>query len=351
MKRFAIILITMALIFSTCITPLYASTPELENQTPKKVILYLKPDVAVEVNGARQLFKDVNNQNVYPVFYNGMAYLPVRAVSAIMKEPIEWDKGSKTIFIGKTLAYPVKSTAPIPTNSAIEANSNEVEALKGIEPSLVNGYSKPDVLIMYDFEIQSFKDSDGITIYPLNYNGTTYLPIRAISNLMNVPIEWDGTAKKISLGDGENPVAEEPATEVKKADKAAYLLEDLYDREEALYYEASAKITNIRNATAEEKQTIATSSSDNYLKAQSLTQEVKDLNQRSFTQSEKDSYDKLLEFAESNEYYILIIENIAYLAASDSDYSMMADTFLYFALDAQAKMEDAGKLIIKDPVY
>jgi hypothetical protein len=30
---------------------------------------------------------------------------------------------------------------------------------------------------------------------------------------------------------------------------------------------------------------------------------------------------------------------------------MLADTFLYFALDAQAKMEDARKLIIEEAVY
>jgi hypothetical protein len=119
-----------------------------------------------------------------------------------------------------------------------------------------------------------------------------------------------------------------------------------------LYYEAAAKITNIKNATIEQKQVIATSASDNYLKAQAITLDVKAIDASSYTENQKEAYDKLLAFAESNEYYILVLENIAYLAASDSDYSMLADTFLYFAMEAQTKMEDARKLIIEsEPVY
>ena len=72
-----------------------------------------------------------------------------------------------------------------------------------------------------------------------------------------------------------------------------------------------------------------------------LTLEIKNIDQSSFTEEEKEVYDKLAAFAESNEYYILVLENIAYLAASDSDYSMLADTFLYFAMEAQTKMAAA----------
>jgi hypothetical protein len=284
-----------------------------------------------------------------------------------MKEPVEWEGGSKTVYIGKTLTYPVKSAAPIPTDAAAPAEESDLNALIGMEPTLVTGYSKSDVIVMYDFEVQTFKDANGITVYPLNYNGSTYLPIRAISALMVEPITWDGAAKKISIGDGEeeepvveepdeeDPVVEEPEEEdpvVEEKDYSMEQLKGIYESEEALYYEASAKISNIKDASAEQKQTIAASASDNYLKAQSLTLDVKKTDQKDFTEKQQAAYDKLLAFAESNEYYILVLENIAYLAASDSDYSMLADTFLYFALDAQTKMEAARELIIEeDPIY
>jgi hypothetical protein len=60
-----------------------------------------------------------------------------------------------------------------------------------------------------------------------------------------------------------------------------------------------------------------------------------------FTEQEKAALDKLTAYAESTEYYIMILENIAYLAAQENDYSMLAETFLYFAMDSQTKMGEA----------
>ena len=357
MKRFALFVLIVVLLFGTCVTGAYADGSGVSAQ--KKVMFYLKPDIAIDINGVRQVFKDANGKMVYPIVYNGTAYLPIRAISAIMKEPIEWDGGSKSIYIGKTLKYPVKSDARIATDSVQEASRGDITFLNGIQPSLVTGYSKPDILVMYDFVVQTFKDVNGTTVYPINYNGSTYLPVRAASRLMNAPIVWDGTAKLISISiDEEEPEAEKPDRELEeeqqpkenaadKADKAvARLLKDLYEQEEALYYEASAKITNIKKATAEEKQAIAASASDNYANAQALTREIKAIDQSDFSEERKAAYLKLLAFAESNEYYILVLENIAYLAAADSDYSMLADTFLYFAVEAQNAMRTARDLII-----
>lgn len=363
MKRFVVIVLTAALLFSTCVTGSYAyGTGAL---VQKKVMFYLKPDISIEINGVRQVFKDANGQMVYPIVYNGTAYLPIRAISAIMKEPVEWDGRSKSIYIGKTLKNPVKSEAVISADAVQEASRSDISFLNGEQPVLVTGYSKPDIFVMYDFVIQTFKDVNDATVYPLNYNGSTYLPVRAASRLMNEPIVWDGTAKLISIGSGEEEPDEEVDEEItndkdaekeaekaaakaaEKADKAAAaLLKDLYEREEALYYEATAKITNIKKASADEKKAIAASASENYLNAQALTLEIKNIKQENFKDDKKAACAKLQTFAESNEYYILVLENIAYLAAADSDYSMLADTFLYFAVEAQNTMRTARELII-----
>lgn len=346
MKRFAVLFAAVALLLNTCAIGVYADASGTAVQ--KKVMLYLKPDLTVELNGARQIFKNVKGETVYPIIYNGTTYLPVRAVSALMKEPIEWDSGSKTVFIGKTLSNPNKSSAPIPTGAAISASEKDTEKITAA-PSLVTGYSKPDVLVMYDFVIQSFQDVNGAIVYPVIYNGTTYLPVRAVSNLMNEPIIWDAAAKKICIGDGkedtEQPKEQEPA---EKISAAAAKLKDLYDREETLYYEATAKITNLKTAeTTEDKQVIAASASENYVRAQANTVEIKSTDLSSFTDEEKAAHEKLLAFAESTEYYVLVLENIAYLAASDADYSMLAETFLYFAMESQTKMNEARAVIIQ----
>jgi hypothetical protein len=361
MKRLAVIVTAVAFLFGTCTMGVHASVPDTGTSAQKKVMFYLKPDISVELNGERQVFKNAKGQLVYPIIYNGTTYLPVRAVSALMKEPVEWDDGSKTVYIGKTLSYPVKSEAPIPKDSAMEAGAGDISALAGLQQSLVTGYSKSDIFVMYDFEIQTFKDANGITVYPLNYDGSTYLPIRAISELMDASITWDSAAKRISISGGEeaeqDPEDQNEDEDNSEDDDAAAVtavmeqLVSIYESEEALYYEASAKISSIRNATSVEKEAIAASASDNYLKAQTTTADIKAMDTTQYTGSEKAAYDKLQAFAESNEYYILVLENIAYMAASDQDYSALADTFLYFAMDAQAKMEDARDSVYSEPVY
>jgi hypothetical protein len=348
MKKAAIFVIITALLFSTCIPAAYADEPAAGTRVPKKVMFWLKPDICVELNEVRMVFKDANGHTVYPVIFNGTTYLPVRAVSSLMGEPIEWDAASKTVYIGRTLTNPVKSPAQVSRDCAVRADESDIIAASMLQPSLVSGYSKPDVTVMYDFVIQTFKDADRQTVYPLNYNGSIYLPVRAISRLMGEPIKWDAAAKKISIGDGEEeePVEEEPDED---ADAVFKQLRELFEEEEALYYEATAKITRIKNAGTEERQAIAISASENCVKAQSVTLDVKQIkDQDEFTDEEKAAYEALLAFAESNEYYILILENIAYMAANGQDYSMLAETFLYFALEAQAKLEEARDLIMQE---
>ena len=38
-----------------------------------------------------------------------------------------------------------------------------------------------------------------LTVEPLNYNGTTYLPIRAISEAVGVPIEWNNATRSVEI--------------------------------------------------------------------------------------------------------------------------------------------------------
>ncbi len=44
------------------------------------------------------------------------------------------------------------------------------------------------------------KDSNGTTVEPFIYNGTTYLPVRAISEALGKPVKWDGNTKSVKIG-------------------------------------------------------------------------------------------------------------------------------------------------------
>ena len=44
-------------------------------------------------------------------------------------------------------------------------------------------------------------DANGEIVEPFRYNGTTYLPVRAISEALGMPVYWDEAAKNVYLGD------------------------------------------------------------------------------------------------------------------------------------------------------
>ena len=54
------------------------------------------------------------------------------------------------------------------------------------------------------------KDANGNVVEPFIYNGTTYLPVRAIGQAFDKEVSWDGTTSTVYVG-GE---VEKPATEV-----------------------------------------------------------------------------------------------------------------------------------------
>lgn len=307
---------------------------------PEKVIISIKSDVMIQLNGVKQEISDSNGFRIYPVIYEGYTYLPVRAVAELMNKPIEWDSSSKTVFIGKTISNP-SGTFSIPVSGPVTRNAYTVNSsVSKSQP--VEAYLKPDILIMYNFVLQTFEDANGKAVYPIIYNGTTYLPLRAVSEMMDKTIEWDAVSKTVNITDAIEDATQGTIEAKKEISKTAKTLKGIFEREELLYYEATARTTSLKAAaTLEDKRQIASKISADLASAQKLTLEITLLDTFQFTEEELIAYNKTKALVESTEYYIQVLENIAYLAAQDSDYSMLADTFLYFAMDSQTKMEDA----------
>jgi len=46
------------------------------------------------------------------------------------------------------------------------------------------------------------KDANGKNVYPITYNGTTYLPIRSAGEALGVEVGWDGANNTVWLGEG-----------------------------------------------------------------------------------------------------------------------------------------------------
>lgn len=65
-----------------------------------------------------------------------------------------------------------------------------------------------DIKIFVDGEKVDPKDANGNAVQPFIYNGTTYLPVRAVGNAIGKDVAWDGVEKVVYLGakpgDAEN---------------------------------------------------------------------------------------------------------------------------------------------------
>lgn len=66
-----------------------------------------------------------------------------------------------------------------------------------------------DIQIVLNGEKIEPKDADGQTVEPFIYEGTTYLPVRAIGEALNLEVAWDEASKTVTL-DGDSVQPDEP---------------------------------------------------------------------------------------------------------------------------------------------
>lgn len=57
-----------------------------------------------------------------------------------------------------------------------------------------------ELKVVYNGVEQNFTDAYGNAVYPISYNSTTYLPVRAISGMVGLPIDFDGEAYAVVIG-------------------------------------------------------------------------------------------------------------------------------------------------------
>ena len=63
---------------------------------------------------------------------------------------------------------------------------------------------RPDFTIEIDGEVKTFANVNGERVYPILYENTTYLPVRAIGNIMGKEVQWDQASRKVILKEKTN---------------------------------------------------------------------------------------------------------------------------------------------------
>ena len=142
----------------------------------------LRPDFTIVIDGKEKNFKRADGSAAFALVYEDSTYLPLRAIGEALGKNVNWDEDTKTITLEGERETKDSS------NKAIEGK------VKNISVQV-----RKDFTIVIDGKEETFKTSAGKRIYPLLYDGSTYLPLRAIGQIMDKTVEWDNDTKTVTL--------------------------------------------------------------------------------------------------------------------------------------------------------
>lgn len=101
----------------------------------------------------------------------------------------------------KTLAIPVVISVFLLGFAAGTGAQNTVQT--------VSAYLNQTIKMTLHGEAFTPQEVNGTQIKPLIYDGRSYLPVRAIAEALNIPVDWDQATKTIKLGE-EPPEFKQP---------------------------------------------------------------------------------------------------------------------------------------------
>lgn len=150
---------------------------------------------ALAVTGRKQM--EVDNTDIHlhvdgipvsasPFASGGTTYLPVRAVGEALGMDVRWDGPTHTVYI-------TDPTEPSTTNS--NTSSTTVTGKQTIDVDYL------DIKLVVNGKEVTPKDVNGNVVEPFAYNGTTYLPVRAVGEALGKSVRWEGETKTVHLGE------------------------------------------------------------------------------------------------------------------------------------------------------
>lgn len=76
-----------------------------------------------------------------------------------------------------------------------------VGALASAQLQEIKAYLNGEIKVRVNGQVVQLNDASGKAVLPITYNGTTYLPVRAVSTVLGIPVQYDGGAKEVLLGE------------------------------------------------------------------------------------------------------------------------------------------------------
>jgi hypothetical protein len=215
---------------------------------PTEVQATLSPDITITLDGKKLDLLNVNGAEVAPILYNGTTMVPARGLSYAFGKLIkletastgvqiwekrEWYKPGMHIQAIKIYTdsekYPIVEDIYIDNKLHTRTGVPEITSrITDKTPKTITALSDPAAYVALcnagTFYI-GLKDALGNRVYPLLYEGTYYIPLRATAPIFGCSVAWDGdnrtviltTTSEVLLFAGEEYVSSRYPTEEEKA--------------------------------------------------------------------------------------------------------------------------------------
>jgi hypothetical protein len=117
---------------------------------------------------------------------------------------------AETIYLGSVLL--LRKNVVIPLIAAVSVISMSIGAVAASNLEEITVYLNKGVSVQMDGEKWTPKDETGNTLYPITYNGSTYLPVRAVGEASGLKVGWNEEKQKVLLGGANESSASTQST-------------------------------------------------------------------------------------------------------------------------------------------
>jgi hypothetical protein len=185
-----------------------------EQLQPKEVEATLSPDITIMLDGEKLELLNAKGEEVAPILLNGTTMLPVRALSYAFGRYITlWSQSggyfaytgratSRKIYMTLDMIYVFSQERTATEDPADYAMPRKTVSIIDKTPKQIIALSDPAAYVI-DFDyyerVIGLKDAGGNQVYPLLYEGTYYVPIRATAALFGCNVAWDGANRTVVL--------------------------------------------------------------------------------------------------------------------------------------------------------
>ena len=140
-------------------------------------------DIKLYINQERATLTDPNGAVVEPFIYEGTTYLPLRSVAESLEKNVAWDGEKNLVSL---------------TDGAEKKEQQKLEYTPKIAEETIS-VTYRNIAVSLNGTALTLQTADQKSAEPFIYEGTTYLPLRAVAEATETEVTWDGETKSIYL--------------------------------------------------------------------------------------------------------------------------------------------------------